>query len=180
MPRDKGEDADGDWLVEEAHEWGVDTPIISSQQDESRDKSTSLEKGPSDTTIPKAALRAMEDRRHSTVHPERQLRRLLGSGDSMLYVIDDGLEHFMIARVVGKDADGAVYCLVARISHGRFQELESGTASLESSFAEARDIELTSVFDSGSASNVVNVEHYRRAEDVPAEYLPPSPFQQFT
>jgi hypothetical protein len=73
-----------------------------------------------------------------------------------------------------------VYCLVARITARLFGDLETAVVPLDAAFGNATDIELTSVFEDESVSNVVNVRHYRRAEDIPPEYLPPSPAQQFT
>ena len=175
---DRDDAPDEDWLVEEAREWGVDTPTVEASP--GLGASATPGSHDRDSVIAKVALVAMRDRRHSSIRPEREVRQRLGSGDSTLYVMDDGLEHCMIARLVGEDADGAVYCLVARIGLGRFRELETGGVSLDDAFRGARDIELTSVFEAGSASNTVNVEHYGRVEDVPPEYLPPSPYQQFT
>jgi hypothetical protein len=126
----------------------------------------------------------MEDRKHSTWRPESdedgKIRCRLGPDDGVLYVIDDGRDHCMIGRLVGQDTDGCVYCLVARITLDRFEELRSDDVALDQAFAEARDVCLSAVFESDSASNVVHVQHYRRAEDVPEEYLPPSAFLEFT
>ena len=178
MERDDG--SGEDWLVHEAHDWGVPTPAVSSSQREPSSRSTPLDSGESDEAMPKAVLWAMEDRRHSSVRPERTTRRQVGSGNSTLYAIDDGLEHYMIGRLVGTDADGAVYCLVARITARRFDDLEAAVVPLDDAFGDASDIELTSVFQDQSVSNVVNVGHYRRAQEIPPEYLPPSPAQRFT
>jgi hypothetical protein len=126
----------------------------------------------------------MEDRRHSTWRPsseeDGEIRCGLDSGDRAVYVVDDGRDHCMIGRLVGRDSDGCVYCLVARISLGRFKDLRDGDVPLEQAFADARDISLSAVFEGDPASNVVNVQHYRGARDVPLDYLPTSPFLEFT
>jgi hypothetical protein len=135
--------------------------------------------------IPPAPLWAMRTRMHSLrrLEPgdEDRIRRRLGSGDEAVYVIDDGPDHCMVGRRVGHDPDGCVYCLVARISLDRYADLVDGDVDLSEAFSDARDISLCGVFEAEeTASNVILVQHYRRPRDVPDEYLPPSPFIEFT
>ena len=148
------------------------------------DKSTPLEPDSPDATIPAAALWAMEDRKHgsilSGVDEDETIRCRLGEGDLTLYVMDDGRSHCMICRVVGEDDDSCIYCLVARIGLDQFGQLRDQQTPLDDAFVDARDISLSAVFESETASNVVPVQHYRRLVDVPVEYLPGHPFLHFT
>ncbi len=135
--------------------------------------------------IPLAPLWAMRTRMHSRrrLEPgeEGRIRRTLGSEEDAVHVIDDGPDHCMVARGVGRAADGCVYCLVARISLEQFGDIVAGDRELAEVFSDARDISLCGVFEEeGAAPNVFLVEHYRRPRDVPADYLPPSPFLEFT
>ena len=87
----------------------------------------------------------------------------------------------MIGRLVGQDEDGCTYSLVARITLSRFWQLSNDEVPVEHAFDDSRDIALCSVFESERGpSNVIPVQHYHHVEDVPANYLPPSPFLQFT
>ena len=71
--------------------------------------------------------------------------------------------------------------LVARISLDQYGDLEAGDLTGAELLADARDISLCGVFvDEQDASNVLLVQHYRRPRDVPADYLPPTPFLEFT
>ena len=196
-----------DWGADEVHDWGVPPPAntpppivpggIASVSGASGgavgispllfDPATSTpldDDTEPEPAIPRVVLWAMEDRRHSSWRPDSEedgeIRCRLGSGDRAIFVTDDGRDHCMIGRLVGHDVDGCVYCLVARITLDRFKDLRDGNAPLEQAFAGARDISLSAVFESDSASNVVDVQHYRRAQDVPADYLPPTPFLEFT
>ncbi|MDR3650194.1 MAG: hypothetical protein P4L20_13955, partial [Acidimicrobiales bacterium] len=140
--------------------------------------------GEGELDIPPAPLWAMRVRMHSHRHPdpgeEGRIRRRLGTGDDTLYVIDDGLDHCMVGRRVGRASDGCTYCLVARISLDRYTDLEAGDVAPAAAFAESRDISLCGVFEEEQAANVVLVQHYTRPRDVPLDYLPPSPFLEFT
>ena len=201
-----GEDDAKDWGAGEVHDWGVpppgrDVPLsvpsgIASVSDASGGafgispllfepaKSTPLEEDEPEPSIPPVVLWAMEDRKHSSWRPgseeEGEVRCRLGSGDRAVFVIDDGRDHCMIGRLVGEDSDACVYCLVGRIARDVFLELRDGVVPLEDSFADARDISLAAVFESDTASNVVLVQHYRQAQDVPVEYLPGGAFLEFT
>jgi hypothetical protein len=146
--------------------------------------STPLDDHEPEGTVPPAPLWAMKDRRHFfglRGHGDvDRIRKALGAGDDTVYFIDDGHKHCMIGRQVGAAPDGSVYCLVGRIRLERYEEIESGEATLDDVFADARDITLCSVFvDDGMASEIVVIQHYPHFRDVPADYLPPSPFIQF-
>jgi hypothetical protein len=136
--------------------------------------------------IPGAPLWAMTTRMHANRRKEPgeegRIRRRLGDDvDAAVYVIDDGADHCMVGRRVGRAPDGCVYCLVARISLDSFGDVLAGDVDRDELFSDARDISLCAVFDDEqAASNVLLVQHYRRVRDVPAEYLPPSPFIEFT
>lgn len=130
--------------------------------------------------IPPSPLWAMQSRRHSITHGGADLSGRLGAGDSTLYFIEDGNEHYMIGRRVGATPSGISYCLVGRIDDGTFNDLDDATTDLTHAFAQARDIALCSVDEEDQvAGEVVLVEHYRHAQDVPAEYLPSMPFIEF-
>ncbi len=135
--------------------------------------------------IPPAPRWAMTTRMHSNRRSapgdEGYIRRRWGTDDDTLYVMDDGADHCMIGRRVGRAPDGCIYCLVARISLEQYGDLEAGDLTGAELFSEARDISLCGVFDDEqAASNVLLVQHYRRPRHVPADYLPPSPFLEFT
>lgn len=135
--------------------------------------------------IPAALLWAMRTRMHSRRHLEPgedgHILRCLGTGDDALYVIDDGIDHCMVGRLVGHASDGCTYCLVARISLGQYADLEEGDLAGADVFSDARDISLCGVFAAEqAASNVILVQHYTHPGDVPVDYLPPSPFIEFT
>jgi hypothetical protein len=87
----------------------------------------------------------------------------------------------MVGRRVGQAPDGCTYCLVARISIYRYLDLANADVLLEEAFSEARDLSLCAVFaDEHGASNIVPIQHYKKVGDIPVEYLPPSPFLDFT
>jgi hypothetical protein len=135
--------------------------------------------------IPPAPLWAMRIRMHSLrrLEPgeEGRIRRRLGDDDDALYFIDDGPDHCMVGRRVGHAPDGCVYCLVARISLDRYTDLVDGDVDRTEAFADARDISLCGVFEADeSASNVFLVQHYGRPHDLPDDYLPSSPYLEFT
>lgn len=139
----------------------------------------------SDDEIPAAPLWAMTSRMHARRRAEEgeedYISNRLGGGDETLYVIDDGADHVMVGRRVGQASDGCVYCLVGRIPLEQYGDLVSGDVALAEAFTSARDISLCGVFEGGpTASNVFVVQHYRRSRDVPPDYLPPSPFLEFT
>jgi hypothetical protein len=128
-------------------------------------------------SVPPAPLWAMKDRRHGSAD---LIRDVVGTGDGAIYFIDDGNSHCMVGRRVGKTADGCVYCLVGRIKLDRYVDLENGTVQVAEAFADAHDVSLCGVFeDESEASDVILVEHYAHASEIPAEYLPPSPFIEF-
>jgi len=135
--------------------------------------------------IPPAPLWAMRTRMHSLrrLEPgeEGRIRRRLGIDDDTVYVVDDGPDHCMVGRRVGQAPDGCVYCLVGRISLEEYADVAAGDMALADVFSDARDISLCGVFEEDeAASNVFLVQHYRRPRDVPADYLPSSPFLEFT
>jgi hypothetical protein len=108
------------------------------------------------------------------------VRGSLGKADSALYFTDDGPDHCMASRRVGRSPDGSEYCLVARISLFRYQELRDREVAVDDAFSDARDICLCGVFEDESASDVIVVQHYRHVADIPDEYLPPAPFIEFS
>ena len=147
------------------------------------DESTPLETGEPGGGMPNVARWAMKDRSHihrpRTAPDEAPIDMRLGTGPSTLYVVDDGPDHCMISRLIGRSPDQCVYCLVARISMYEYEQLVEGEIPLAEAFADARDICLCGVFEDVGASNVIVVAHYRHGDSVPDEYLPPAPFREF-
>jgi hypothetical protein len=136
-------------------------------------------------SVPPAPLWAMKDRRHYfALHGHGDVPRIresFGIGDETLYFIDDGNSHCMLGRRVGKTPDGCVYCLVGRIKMDEYEDLKNGTVRIAEAFSPAHDVSLCGVYeDEEWISEVILVQHYRHASDVPPEYLPPSPFIEFT
>jgi hypothetical protein len=119
---------------------------------------TPLEEDEPEGVIPPSPLWAMKDRRHEQWfhfgHPER-IRVCLGSGDAAVYAIDDGSHHCMIGRRVGATLDGCVYSLAGS------------------------DAGLSGTVEAPGVSNIFDVDYYEHAEEIPDEYLPPSPFIEF-
>lgn len=148
-------------------------------------ESTPLEDDESSGAVPPGPLWAMKDRRHYHLLPEhrgaKQIRAALGVGDSTIYAIDDGHSHCMVSRRVGSSPDGLTYYLVARITLEHYQQCAKGERVLNDIFADAHDVELCGVYeDQKQVSNILPVRHFAHGGDVPHEYLPPSPFIEFS
>jgi len=146
-------------------------------------ESTPLDDEENGDAIPPAPLWAMKSRAHGRRLPPDDpgfIAARTGSDDGTVYLIDDGPRHCMIGRRVGRSPDGCVYCLVARIPIGRAQDLVLGDVGPQDAFADARDIALCGAYSADRAADVILVQHYRHLSDVPADYLPPSPFIEFT
>jgi hypothetical protein len=149
------------------------------------ESSTPLEIHESEGPVPPAPLWAMKDRGHFLGllgHGDAErIREAVGEGDETVYFTDDGRTHCMVGRRVGKTTDDCVYCLVGRIKLDRFEDIARGRVPVSESFSDAHDVTLCGVYEEeGRASDVMVVQHYGHARDVPAEYLPPSPFIEFT
>jgi hypothetical protein len=189
MSRTRRDDCGSSWGADEVRDWGFGSlPLPSPESNVTPTAPTSALRIAGDdpepgATIPRAALLAMEDRRHHGGRPDpedEEPETALGSGDRTLYVIGDGPDHCMIARLVGEDEDGCTYCLTARIDRDRLAQMKTEEVLIDDAFVEAKDITLSSVFEGEAAPNVVHIQHFRRPESVPVEYLPPSPFIEFT
>jgi hypothetical protein len=146
--------------------------------------STPLAIGESESSIPTGPLWAMKYLRHGQHNaltgqnaPEA-LRLAVSTGDETIYAIDDGASHAMVARRVGSAPDGCLYCLVARVRIEAVLDVREGLAPLADVFGGGKELTLCGVVE-GSVSNVVRVASYRKYRDVPADYLPPSPFIEF-
>ncbi len=147
-------------------------------------ESTPLEEEEHEGTIPPAPLWAMKDRRHFFGLPGHgdadRIRVCVGQGDGAVCFIDDGRSHCMVGRRVGVSPEGLTYCLIGRVPLDLYLKIANGTRQPAEAFSEAHDIELCGVFeDETMVSEVIAVEHYRHVDDVPPEYLPPSPFIEF-
>ena len=124
----------------------------------------------------------MKERAHGGIHlfghPAR-IRAVAGTGDAAVYAIDDGPHHCMIGRPVGATTDGCIYSLVGRVALGTWQDLERGAIDGRGAFAAAHELGLSGTIESDGVSNVFDVDWYDGLDDVPADYLPPSPFLKF-
>jgi hypothetical protein len=132
-----------------------------------------------------AVLGAMRNRMHSNHRmapgEDGYIGDTLGGGDDAIEVIDDGPDHCMIGHAVGQAPDGCVYALVARVSLDQYGDVVAGDLDPTELFSDARAIALCGVVEEDhEVTNVFLVQHYRRARDVPADYLPGSPFLEFT
>jgi hypothetical protein len=146
--------------------------------------STPLAVGESPDSVPTGPLWAMKYLRHGQhgaltgQNAPEALRLAIGSENQAIYAIDDGASHAMVARPVGSAPDGCLYCLVGRVRIEAVQDAREGWAPPAELFAGAKELTLCGVVE-GSVSNLVRVASYRKYRDVPAEYLPPSPFIEF-
>jgi hypothetical protein len=144
-------------------------------------QSTPLADEGDEGSLPRFAYWSMKylQRSHLLSHAEMEIRACFGSGLDSVYVMDDGRKHCLISRKVGAGA-GSTYCLVAEIRLSAYEQLVDG-ATPASVFAVAEKFSLCSVFeDEDAVSNVIVVETYRKASDVPSDYLPPHPQILFT
>ncbi len=135
--------------------------------------------------IPVVVMGAMKDRMHarrlSPPDDPDHVEVSLGGPDDDIHVVDDGPDHCMIGRPVGYTPDGCVYVLVGRLSRFGYEQLRDGDTAVADAFSEAGDISLCAVFAvEGTVQNIALVRHFRRSDDIPAEYLPPGPFLEFS
>jgi hypothetical protein len=156
------------------------SPLISEPK-----KSTPLDSSEPEEVVPPEALWAMKYLRHgwfatsSDSDSIDHIRWKSSDGDEpALYAIDDGYDHCMVSRVVGSSPDGCTYCLVARTLRLDFEEGRNGEMEPSELFSLGDEFTLCGVV-AGSISNVVRVAGYRRLEDVPRDFLPPSGFIEF-
>lgn len=145
---------------------------------------TPLDDDEHESAIPPGSLWAMKDRRHEQLlhpfgHPAR-LRVSVGTGDATVYAIDDGARHCVIGHRVGKTPDGCVYTLVGRVRKQVYGDLAAGIIDGRHAFSEAKELALLGTGEEPGMANVFDVAFYDGPADVPAEYLPPSPFIDFT
>jgi len=137
--------------------------------------------------IPPSPLWAMKLHRHfqwSHLLPHDQrhdrVRLAVGSGNDIVYLMDDGHHHRILGRHVGTTADGTGYSLVARITTAATEALVAGQSSPRQAILDGKGLALYGVAEDGPASNVFIVTTYGEAADVPEEYLPPNPTLRFT
>jgi hypothetical protein len=135
--------------------------------------------------IPRLVLAAIKDRMHarrmSPPDDPGHLEVSLGTAEDDIHLVDDGPEHCMIGRAVGYAPDGCVYVLVGRIARYRYEQLADGDVQPAQAFDEARDMTLCGVYEvDGMVENIAPIRRFRRVDDVPADYLPPAPFLEFS
>jgi hypothetical protein len=141
-------------------------------------KSIPLEESGGEGVIPTAALWAMKYRSHGHFlgRAEATIRERYGSGDGAVYILDDGRKHCLVSRMVGASPDGCTYCLVAQITMASYEQLVDQRSPVENIFDGARQACLCVVYEEVDAvSNVAVVESFDAIDQVPVEYLPPSP-----
>ena len=116
------------------------SPVISEPRG-----STPLESARPDPVIPSSPLWAMKYLRHARLgrSPDREFDQIRwASADedrgAIVYVIDDGDDHCVVARLVGESADGCTYCLVARVKRLDFEDVRAGWAQPVDLSREAR------------------------------------------
>jgi hypothetical protein len=130
---------------------------------------TPLEEDEPEGTVPPSPLWAMKERAHGGLHlfghPAR-IRACAGTGDAAVYA-------------VGATTDGCVYSLIGRVDLSTWQDLERGAVDGRAAFAAAHELGLSGTIDADGVSNVFDVDWYDGPDDVPADYLPPSPFHTF-
>jgi hypothetical protein len=145
--------------------------------------STPFEEDDDGGAVLRPALWAMKYRRHGHLlnRAEVVIRECDGAGDHAVYIIDDGRKHCTISRKVGASPDGCAYFLVARITASSYERLVDDASRMDDIFAVADELCLCAVFEAEeSVSNVSVVEEYATIEEVPPEYLSPSPAVEFT
>jgi len=147
------------------------------------ENATPLEEDEPEGVIPPSPLWAMKERRHEQLlhlfgHPHR-IRACVGEGDAAVYAMDDGTRHCMIGRRVGATLDGCVYSLVARCSRDTYESLASGSIDGRQAFLASAEAGLCGTVEEPGVSNVFDVDFYQHADEIPEEYLPPSPFLEF-
>ncbi|MHB8220859.1 MAG: hypothetical protein ACYDHU_11165 [Acidimicrobiales bacterium] len=151
------------------------------------DRSTALDEDESDGVVPPSPLWAMKDRRHIQWHlipsheRHQRIRDSIGSGDEVVYVIDDGGNHVMLGRRIGAVGGECEYCLVGRVPVDRYEALRSGTVTPIQAFEGAADITVCGVAQEEGilSSNVFDVARYRDESDVPARFRPGAPYLDF-
>lgn len=148
--------------------------------------STPLAEGEPEGAVPHSPLWAMKDRRHEQWHHPlghaERVRQAIGDGDETVYVIDDGVHHRMLGRQIGGSPDGCIYSLVGRITRRTHEALVDGSIDGRHAFLAAHELGVDGTVEEPAGAHVANlfdVAYYDRPEDVPAEYLPPSPFIDF-
>lgn len=146
------------------------------------ENATPLEEDEPEGVIPSSPLWAMKERRHEQWfhfgHPER-VRACVGTGDAAVYVIDDGSHHCMIGRRVGATLDGCEYSLIARVGKDTYESLASGAIDGRHAFLAAHEAGLIGTVEAPGVSNIFDVDFYQHPDEIPEEYLPPSPFIEF-
>jgi hypothetical protein len=147
------------------------------------ENATPLEEDEPEGIIPPSPLWAMKERRHEQLfhvfgHPHR-IRACVGSGDDAVYAMDDGKHHCMIGHRVGATLDGCVYSLVARVTLETYQSLASGAISGSDAFLAGTEAGLCGTVEDPGVSNIFDVDFYQHGEEIPADYLPGSPYLEF-
>jgi hypothetical protein len=135
--------------------------------------------------IPFLVMAAMRDRMHarrlSPADDPSHVEVSLGTAEDDLHVVDDGPDHCMIGRSVGFTPDGCVYVLVGRLSRYGYEQLRDEEVALTDAFGEARDITLGAVYEAdGIVQNIAQIRRFHHPDDIPSEFLPPSPFLEFS
>lgn len=211
MTRSRDEGKAKDWGAAETHDWGVAPPHTAPSWMDTDDVDELLDREPAvggdaaaasdeshEVLVASHVELAMENLRHHQIRAEPGQEDdplyCFGSGDVMLFAIEDGIKRLIIGRGVGRDGEGCIYCLVGTSSPALLAMLDGGEMAPSEAFNDAAELTLCSVFQADHTprrhfrlsalnrpvSNVVLVQHYKRLQDVPVEYRPGQPFLQFT
>jgi hypothetical protein len=145
--------------------------------------STPLETHDSDGAMPSFALWSMKYLQHGHLFSKAEfvIHESYGVGDHVVYVMDDGRKHCLICRLVGTSPEGCAYTLVGNIPIEAYEHLVDDQKLTDRIFWEAEHLCLIAVFEAREAvSNVSVVRSFASVDEVPPEYLPPSPALKFT
>ena len=80
---------------------------------------------------------------------------------------------------VGATLDGCVYSLVARVTKDTYESLAAGSIDGRQAFLSSSEAGLSGTVETPGVSNIFDVDYYQHSDEIPDEYLPPSPFLEF-
>lgn len=135
--------------------------------------------------IPHSPLWAMKSQRHGQWHllgrEHDRIRAKVGDGDDAVYAMDDGPHHVTLGHRVGVSPSGCQYSLVGRVPLRQFEELQSGQRAPAHAFDGAAELTLCGTSEESDVltANVFDVDRYDTVDQIPLEFFPGAPFQEF-
>jgi hypothetical protein len=146
--------------------------------------SSPLEEDEPEGNIPPCPLWAMKERRHIQWHllpshsRHSRIRDVVGSGDDLVYVIDDGPHHVMLGRRIGEVQGEVEYCLLGRDDLAVYEALRGGQLEMTNAFDTAHELEIcgVAVEEDIRSSNIFDVTRFNDFSEVPEEYRPGAPY----